>query len=318
MTASGTSRPALRIGTRGSQLALWQAHAVRDRLGELGTPSEIVVIRTTGDRSQTRPVPGDDTKRQFVKEIEDAILSREVDIAVHSAKDMTVDLPPGLDIAACLPRADPHDVLVLAGANGLIEWPQAIDRLSSLGRPAVIGTSSVRRSAQLRRVLDTATFAPIRGNVDTRLQKLDAGGFDAIVLARAGLCRLGFESRVSAIIPIEACVPAPGQGIVAVEIRTDDDVAREALRRLHDDDAGCALAAERAVVEAVGGGCDLPLGALAIRAGDVLQMRGLVAARDGSRAIAKTADGSPRDPAAVGRRLAQALVADGALELLNA
>jgi len=307
----------LRIGSRGSRLALWQANTVKDRLEAAGAPSEIVVIRTTGDRSQTAPVAGSDSKRQFVKEIEDALLDRQVDVAVHSAKDMTVVLPEGLAIAACLSREDPLDALVLPQGSGTIGWEAALDSLRRRSASPIIGTGSIRRSAQLRPCLVGATFSPIRGNVDTRLGKLDAGGFDALVLACAGLRRLGFHDRISAAIPLDQCVPAPGQGIVATEVRTDDGEARSALERIHDEGAGQALAAEWALVMALGGGCQVPLGALAVRHKDELELHAVVSSADGSRSIRRSMRGIGHDATHIGRQLAAELSSLGALALLG-
>ncbi|HET7221424.1 MAG TPA: hydroxymethylbilane synthase [Vicinamibacterales bacterium] len=309
----------LKIGSRGSRLALWQATTVKDRLQATGARADIVVIRTTGDRSQTSPVAGDETKRQFVKEIEDALLDRSVDVAVHSAKDMTIVLPDGLALAACLPREDPLDAIVLPGGDGPIGWAAAISRLGALPRAAVIGTGSVRRTAQLASALPGAAFTPIRGNVDTRLSKLDAGGFDALILACAGLRRLGFAGRISAAVPLEQCVPAPGQGIVAMEIRADDDEARRAVARIHDDAAGRALAAEWAVVAALGGGCQLPLGAIAVHepATAELELTAIVASRDGAQTIRRARRGPAAGAAALGKRIATELQKAGALALLN-
>jgi hydroxymethylbilane synthase len=308
----------IRIGTRGSRLALWQATAVSNLLEKAGGRCEIVVIKTTGDRSQVAPVSGDDSKRQFVKEIEEALTGGHVDVAVHSAKDMTVDLPQGVAIAACLPREDPRDCVVLPKEHGELAWNAVVSRLTGRERGAVIGTGSVRRSAQLAPLLgDSATFTPIRGNVDTRLNKLDTGGFDALVLACAGLRRLGFGDRISAPIPLDLCIPAPGQGIVAVEARADDDGVRGMLASIHDARAGAALAAERAVVKALDGGCKLPLGAIALHAGSDLEMHGIVTSRDGSRSIRHVARGDAGQPGDVGARLADALARDGARELLS-
>jgi hydroxymethylbilane synthase len=308
----------LRIGTRGSRLALWQATAVSSLLEKAGARCEIVVIKTTGDRSQVAPVAGDDSKRQFVKEIEDALASGHVDLAVHSAKDMTVDLPDGVAIAACLPREDPRDCVVLPPEHGELAWDDVVARLRRPDRAVIIGTGSVRRSAQLGPLLGgSASFAPIRGNVDTRLNKLDTGGFDALVLACAGLRRLGFAGRISAPIPLELCIPAPGQGIVAVEARTDDEVVRGRLASIHDARAGAALAAERAVVAELDGGCKLPLGAIAVPAGGDLEMHGIVTSRDGSRSIRHVVRGDAGQPEQVGARLADALARDGARELLS-
>jgi len=308
-----TAPGALRIATRGSRLALWQAHAVSDRLRAAGVDTDILVLTTTGDRSQHGPVAGADTKRQFVKELEDALLRGEADLAVHSAKDLPVDLPRDLTVAACLPREDPLDGIVLPHSKGAAPMDDVLRRL---GPAARIGTGSVRRAAQLRTLCPRATFAPVRGNVDTRLSKLDSGGFDALVLACAGLRRLGFAERISAAIPVDQCVPAPGQGIVAVEIRGDNPGLRDTLGRIHDDAAGRALRAERALVTALGGGCQTPLGAIAEERAGRLDMLAVVASLDGSRSVRGSMSGSLTDPEALGRRLAAMLERDGARELL--
>jgi hydroxymethylbilane synthase len=309
-----TAPRALRIATRGSRLALWQAHAVADRLREAGVAADITVFTTTGDRSQHAPVAGDDSKRQFVKELEDALLRGDADLAVHSAKDLPVDLPGDLVVAACLPREDPRDGFVLPRFHGLLPLAEVIGRF---GPAARLGTGSVRRAAQLSPLCPGATFTPIRGNVDTRLTKLDDGKFEALVLACAGLRRLGFAERISAPIPVDQCVPAPGQGIVAVEIRRDRGSLQEVLGRIHDGAAGRALAAERALVAAIGGGCQLPLGAIAEERDGRLEMLAVVASPDGSRSVRGSVSGSPLDPDALGRRLAATLAADGARELLE-
>jgi hydroxymethylbilane synthase len=305
---------ALRLGTRGSPLALWQANTVAGRLQAAGSRVEIVRIKTSGDRLQEAPLSEVGGKRLFVKEIEDALLREEIDLAVHSAKDMSAVLPDGLAIAAVLPREDPRDALVLPAAARARDLDAA---LAALGDAPAVGTSSVRRAAQLSAVLPRATFTPVRGNVDTRLRKLDSGGFDAIVLACAGMRRLGFERRISAAIPVERCIPAPGQGIVAVEIRARDARTRAAVEKMNDRPAAIALDAERAVVTALGGGCQLPLGAIALVADGALTMRGIVTSLDGSRAIRAETSGSPGEAAAVGARLAAELTRGGAGEILD-
>ena len=311
----------LRIGTRGSRLALWQADAVTAALAAYDIPAERVIIRTTGDKTQTQPASypelSDGTKRQFVKELEDALISDEIDIAVHSAKDLPVDLPDGLAIGGCLPREDPLDALVLPHMGPGTERPTSFqDTVSRIARGAVIGTGSIRRSAQLIPVLPGVSFAPIRGNVDTRVRKLDAGEFDALVLACAGLRRLGLDARISAAIPIEQCVPAPGQGIVATEIRAGDDHARRAVTRIADAAAAQSLKAERAIVVALGGGCQLPLGALARHRDGVLEMHAVVASADGSRIVRTTLSGAADAPEELGHRIADALAAQGARDIL--
>jgi len=237
----------MRIGTRGSALALWQARTVSRLIQETGGPEcEIVVIRTSGDEKSTLGTLGTlNVKRSFVKEIEDALLDGRIDLAVHSAKDLPGELPDGLVIAATLEREDPRDALLLPSAD-VTGFDAAKARL---GQNPRLGTSSVRRMAQLRSVFPHATFVPIRGNVDTRLRKLDAGECDALVLAAAGVKRLGLEQRISALIPTDICLPAPGQGIVAVEIAERATAAvRDAVKRIADADSDTALTAERAVV----------------------------------------------------------------------
>jgi len=309
----------LRIGTRGSQLALWQANTVKRRIEEDGGPAcRILVIKTSGDRLQEAPLSEVGGKRLFVKEIEDALLRNEVDLAVHSSKDMPALLPERLTIAAVLPREDPLDAVVLPMTPSMTSSSASIDDLvAALGRSPSIGTGSVRRIAQLTRLLPGARFTPIRGNLDTRLRKLDEGVHDALVLAAAGLRRLGFASRISLTLPAAACVPAPGQGIVAIEVRDGDDDTRRAVVRIDDQAAGAALKAERAVVEALGGGCQTPIGALATpEDGDTLQLVAVVVALDGSRAVRGHAQGPRERAAALGASVGAQLLADGAGDIL--
>jgi len=311
----------LRIGTRGSQLALWQANTVKRRIEEAGGPAcRIVVIKTSGDRLQEAPLSEVGGKRLFVKEIEDALLRNEVDLAVHSSKDMPAVLPEGLTIAAVLPREDPLDAVVLPVGSIRLRPPSIAsidDLVAALGRSPSIGTGSVRRIAQLTRLFPGARFTPIRGNLDTRLRKLDEGAHDALVLAAAGLRRLGFASRISLALPAAACVPAPGQGIVAIEVGDGDDDTRRAVVHIDDRAAGAALKAERAVVEALGGGCQTPIGALATpEDGDTLQLVAVVVALDGSRAVRGHARGPRERAAALGASVGAQLLADGAGDIL--
>jgi hydroxymethylbilane synthase len=310
----------LRLGTRGSQLALWQANTVAARIAATGgPPCRIVVIKTSGDRLQDAPVSEIGGKRLFVKEIEDALLKRDIDLAVHSSKDMPAVLPDRLAIAGVLPREDPADAIVLPIA--ISHQPSAMasveDLLAVLGQSPSIGTGSVRRIAQLVRLFPGARFTGIRGNLDTRLRKLDEGGHDALVLAAAGLRRLGFGSRISFALPASACIPAPGQGIVAIEIREDDEAVREAVARIDDPASAAALTAERALVESLGGGCQTPIGALASPIdGDRLDLVATVVALDGSRAVHERALGPRAEAAALGARVGAALLAQGANEIL--
>ena len=327
----------LRLGTRGSQLALWQARTVAARIAAAGGPAcRIVVIKTDGDRLQERPLSEIGGKGLFIKEIEDALLAGDIDLAVHSSKDMSAALPEGLEIAGVLPRENPLDAVVLPsrargsglraqeapGASQALSLPPSalasIEELSRvLGDSPSIGTGSVRRIAQLSRLYPGARFAGIRGNLDTRLRKLDEGAHDALVLAAAGLNRLGFASRISLAIPAAACVPAPGQGIVAIEIRGDDARTRAAVARISDADAFDALAAERALVATLGGGCQTPVGALAsIVDGGGLEIIAAVVALDGSRVVRGQARAARRDAAALGAQVGRQLIADGADTIL--
>lgn len=304
----------LTIGTRGSALALWQANTVASLLRERGCMVDLTIIRTAGDRLQETPHEPSSGKGVFVKEIEEALLSRRVDLAVHSAKDMSALLPDGLSIAAVLPREDPRDTIVLRDAPVGLTLTAALGRIRP--RPT-IGTSSVRRVSQLKALIDGAHFAATRGNVDTRLRKLDAGDFDAIVLAVAGMKRLGFGSRVTAPMSIDQCIPAPGQGIVAIETRADDDELRRVLRTIDDASAAASFEAERALVAALGGGCQLPLGGIAIHDGADLAMQAVVTSADGARVIKGSGRGSFARPAELGRRIADDLAKAGAIGILD-
>ncbi len=308
----------MHLGTRGSQLALFQANTVARLIADSGgPPCEIVVIKTSGDRLQEAPLSEVGGKRLFVKEIEDALLRGEVDLAVHSSKDMPALLPAGLQIAGVLPREDPHDAVVLP-ASQAVSVKTIEDLLAALGQSPAIGTSSVRRVAQLTRLFPNARFGAIRGNLDTRLRKLDAGDHDALVLAAAGLRRLGFDRRISLALPVSACVPAPGQGIVAIETREGDSRALETVRRITDPVAALALDAERAVVDALGGGCQTPIGALATPLrDDEIEVVAVVVALDGSRAVRTVVRGGRDEAHALGVRAAERLLAEGAADILE-
>src|SRR5262245_11493501 len=316
----------LRLGTRGSQLALWQAGTVRTRIAEAGGPAcRIVVIKTSGDQLQQAPLSEIGGKRLFVKEIEDALLRDEIDLAVHSSKDMPAVLPTGLTIAGVLPREDPLDAIVLPSVLG--QQPSALSSVEELvallGQSPSIGTGSVRRIAQLTRILPDARFTPIRGNLDTRLRKLDEGGrdslgkIDALVLATAGLKRLGFESRISMRLPLTACVPAPGQGIVAIEMREGDAVVGGAVGAIDDARAAAALTAERSLVESLGGGRQTPIGALATEDDGALQLTAVVVAPDGSIAIRAHVRGPLSGARELGAAAARRLLDQGARQILD-
>jgi hydroxymethylbilane synthase len=305
----------LTLGTRGSQLALFQAHAVARLLRERAqVDCEIVVIKTSGDRLAEATLSEIGGKRLFVKEIEDALLEGTIDLAVHSSKDMPAQLPPGLAIGAVLPREDARDAVVLPHGGG--ESLPLDDVVRRLGRAPRIGTSSVRRAAQLTRMFPGATFSPIRGNLDTRLRKVDAGDFDAIVLAAAGLRRLQQVGRISALLPVDACVPAPGQGIIAVEIRSGDDPVRDRVSVVTDAASAAALSAERALVTRLGGGCQMPIGGYATQVGDELRMIAIVVSVDGSRAARAESRGPSVAAEQVGIDAAEQLLSRGAAEIL--
>jgi hydroxymethylbilane synthase len=320
------ARP-LNLGTRGSQLALWQARTVAAAIEQrTGRAIDVTVIKTSGDRLAEAPLSEVGGKRLFVKELEDALLDRRIDLAVHSAKDMPAVFPGGLAIAAMLPREDPRDAIVLPAGEAALKVCATYDEfgpaiLHALGAAPRLGTSSVRRVAQLTRLVPGARFVPIRGNLDTRLRKLDGREYDGLVLAVAGLRRLGFESRISAALPAEACVPAPGQGAVAVQIRADDRETGGVVRSIDDLPCRRAVEAERALVEALGGGCQAPIGALATPIdGNAYRMHAVVISLDGARAIRRSGQRAVRtsdDAAALGREVADALRADGAGAVLD-
>jgi hydroxymethylbilane synthase len=271
--------PLLRIGTRGSPMALVQAGIVRDRLvaahPELAVPGalEIVVIRTTGDRVQDRTLAEIGGKGLFTKEIEEALLTHMIDLAVHSMKDVATWLPPGLEIACLLPRDDPRDALLSNKAKTIAALPPG----------AVVGTSSPRRQAQLLRQRPDLTIVPIRGNAGTRMTKLAAGACDATLLALAGLERLKETSAIAAILSTEEMLPAVAQGALGIEIRSADRRMRQLLEPLHHAETGTRIAAERGLLAALGGSCKTPIAALAELQGGRLKLRGLILSPDGQQ-----------------------------------
>ena len=322
----------LKLGTRGSQLALFQANTVADLLrSRAGVSCEIVVIKTSGDRLAEAPLSDVGGKRLFVKEIEDALLDGRIDLAVHSSKDMPAVLPEGLALGAVLPRADARDAMVLPAPGPLRGTRPTTDGervprsglampleeiVRRLGQAPRIGTSSVRRTAQLMRIFPSARFDPIRGNLDTRLRKLDAGEYDVLVLAAAGLSRLGHDDRISAVLPPGTCVPAPGQGIIAVEVRGNDERAASVVKTINDAGAAAALTAERAVVTRLGGGCQMPIGAYAAESGGALVLTAIVISVNGSKTARAEAQGPVADAALLGERVAEELLARGAGQIL--
>ena len=283
-----------RIGSRGSPLALAQARAVRERMasahGVAPDAIEIRVIRTSGDAVQDRPLAEIGGKGLFSKEIEEALLRNEVDLAVHSAKDMATQLPAGLAIAACLPREDPRDVFVSRVAETLAE----------LAAGARVGTGSLRRAALVRRLRPDLATVPLRGNVETRLRKLGEGVADATILALAGLRRLGLDNAATAILDVEMFPPAVGQGVIAIEARADDDQSRALVETINDADAAIALACERAFLAVLDGSCKTPIAGYARLAGGRVQFSGLIVKPDGSAALTVSRTGPARDAAMLG------------------
>jgi len=298
----------IRIGSRGSALALWQAEHVRALLVARGHDCRIQVITTTGDRVQDRRLESVGGKGAFLKEIEEAMLAGEVDLAVHSLKDVPTALPDGLQLCAVLARADPRDALVSArGARGA--------RFADLPAGSVIGTSSLRRQCQVRALRPDLAVTDLRGNVDTRLQKLRDGRCDAVILAQAGLERLGRAGEATEVLDAALFLPAPGQGAIALECRADDQAAAAAAAPLNHAKTAREVEAERALLKALGGGCNVPLGAYAAAEGQELRLAAFVGRADGSSLVRGERRGA--DPGAVGRELADDLLARGAAALLG-
>ena len=297
----------MKIGTRGSQLARWQADWVRDGLARNGVRAEIVVIKTRGDADVDRPLHELEGKGFFTKEIEDALLDGRIDVAVHSLKDLPTTLPPGLMLGAIPARHDPREALV----NGT--------SLLDLAPGTRVGTSSLRRVAQVRFLRPDLEVVPLRGNVPTRVRKVESReGLDAALLAIAGLERLGLGTKGSVVDPLDV-MPAPGQGALGVEIRADDQRTRKALQPLHDHASAVAVTAERALLAALGGGCQAPVAAWVgtREQGAGSRLFGRVTAQDGTVQITASAEIDERDPAGAGAAVAGLLRAQGASKLLG-
>ncbi|MBB4637067.1 hydroxymethylbilane synthase [Longimicrobium terrae] len=300
----------IRIASRGSELALWQSRAVAGSL-RAADPSlqvEIEVIRTTGDRIQDVPLAKIGDKGLFTKELDNALLEDQADLAVHSLKDIPTRLPDGLTLAAVTVREDPRDVVLLP--------PGQAGGLEALEPGARVGTSSLRRVAQLRKRRPDLELVDLRGNLNTRLAKLDRGEYDAIILAAAGVLRLGWRDRISAYLEPPRWLPAVGQGALGIVCRTDRDDIRAALAPLNDPDTAAATTAERALLRALEGGCQIPIGALGLVDEGQVYLAGLVADTDGSRILRVHQVGDVKHAAAVGRAAADELLAKGAGEIL--
>ena len=284
----------LRLGTRGSPLALAQAHMVRQALASAhGLPAdriELSVIRTSGDRIQDRPLSEVGGKGLFTKEIEEALIAGAIDLAVHSSKDMPTVLPAGLVLAAFLPREDPRDAFVSLRARSLSDLPQG----------ATVGTASLRRQAMVKRSRPDLAVVPLRGNVETRLRKLDEGVADATLLALAGLKRLGLADKATAVLDVDAFLPAVGQGAIGIETRIDDARTRELLQLIDHADTASALAAERAFLAVLDGSCHTPIAGHATVAAGRLRFRGMIVKPDGSEAHETAREGGISDAEALG------------------
>jgi hydroxymethylbilane synthase len=298
----------LKIGTRGSPLALWQATWVQSAIESLH-PSlsvEILVIKTKGDKILDVPLAKVGGKGLFVKEIEEALLEGRIDLAVHSMKDMPAALPPGLCIGAIPVRERPHDVLI-----------SRKEAFHELRKDAVIGTSSLRRAAQLQHVRSDLSIRSLRGNLDTRLRKLDSGDMDAIVLAAAGVLRLGLQDRITEYLDERVMLPAAGQGALCIEIREDDKRTEAVVGGLDDPDTRCTVSAERAFLHRLGGSCQVPIAAYGILERDTVRLTGLIADVDGSSLIRDSMTGPRRSSEEVGTRLADRLMERGAADILE-
>src|SRR5579864_2213253 len=294
----------LRIGSRGSQLALWQANHVAGLLRDQGHSVEIAIIKTTGDKITDVALAKVGTKGMFTKEIEEALRDNRVDLAVHSLKDVPTEIAPEFDLAVILKREDPRDAYLSVNFAKLEDLPQA----------ARVGTSSLRRQCQLKAVRRDLEIIPLRGNVDTRLRKLESGEYHAIILASAGVARLGLEKHLRYRIPPQVMCPAVGQGALAIEIRRDDRATRAALAFMDHPETRAAIECERALLGGLGGGCQVPVGALAVKEGDHFLLTAMAGRPDGSQVLREQRTGS--DSRQLGRETAQALLDRGADKIL--
>ena len=299
----------LRIGTRGSQLALFQANWVKDKLIQTHPHLNVTLIKikTTGDKIQDVPLAKVGGKGLFVKEIEEALLERRIDLAVHSIKDVPTEFPEGLHLSVITKREDPRDVFISKNGKMLKELPQR----------AKIGTSSLRRQAQLLHFRGDLEIVPLRGNLDTRLTKLKTMNLDGIVLALAGVKRLGLEERITEIIPPEISLPAIGQGALGIETRLDAQEVEEQIRFLNDKDSSTAVSAERAFLKKLEGGCQVPIAAFARKVGATLRIDGLVGRVNGKIIIKDHVDGPAEEAEGLGTNLAEILLSKGAREILD-
>ena len=295
----------LRIGSRGSQLALWQAHHISALLRQHGQEVELEIIQTTGDKITDVALAKVGTKGMFTKEIEEALAEERIDLAVHSLKDLPTELPPGFEIAAVTRRENARDVFC----------SRQYESIEDLPRAARVGTSSLSRQAQLKAVRPDLDIHPLRGNVDTRLRKLEAGEYDAIILAAAGLNRLGKTQLVRQVIPAEVMCPAAGQGALGIEIRAGDAMTRQHLAFLDEAAARAATTCERALLNQLGGGCQVPIGAFAEVRNGRLHLQAMVADPDGSQVLRESGEGT--DPVQLGVSVGDTLLQRGGDAILD-
>ncbi len=296
----------LRIGTRGSALALWQARSIAESLRAANVETELVIIKTSGDKFQQTSFSQFGTKGVFIKELEDALLDRRVDLAVHSMKDVPTEIPEALTIAAICKRQDVRDaVLSLSGAP-----------LEELPAGSRIGTSSLRRQSQLLHLRNDLKMLELRGNVDTRIEKLKRGDYDAIVLAKAGLDRLGLSGNITQILPPEICLPAAGQGAIGIESRADDSEVLRTLEQLNDPETRSGVEAERAALAGLEGGCQVSIGAWGRVESGKLILEVAVLSPDGARRLWDKAWGAPEDAKLIGSKMARMMLENGAAALL--
>lgn len=296
----------VRIGTRKSKLALWQANYVKEFLEKTwGVEVELVKITTTGDKITDVPLAKIGGKGLFVKEIEKALMDGEIDLAVHSLKDVPTILPKGLTLGAITKREFPYDVLISNSGKTLRELPEG----------AKVGTSSLRRQVQIKRIRKDLIVEVLRGNVDTRMQKLKEGKYDAIVLAYAGVKRMGYENEITEIL--DYFIPAVGQGSLAIEIREDDERIRKLIEPLNHEESYIAAVCERAFLRELEGGCQVPIGAFAQIVEGSLRIKGFISDLEAERFIEDTAEGSPQNPEEVGKELACKLLSKGGKEILE-
>ncbi|MBF0557425.1 MAG: hydroxymethylbilane synthase [Nitrospirae bacterium] len=303
------------IGTRGSALALWQAEWVKARLEKLapGISIELNKIKTTGDKILDVPLAQVGGKGLFVKEIEEALLEGRADIAVHSMKDVPTDFPAGLHLAVICEREDPRDAFISA----MHDSRSRISRFDALPQGAKIGTSSLRRSCQILHKRPDLRIEQLRGNLNTRFRKLDEGLFDAIILAVAGVKRLGWENRITEILPHDLSLPAIGQGAVGIECRIDDDFINSLISPLNHHETSLCVRAERALLKRLEGGCQVPIAAHAKIQNNILTINGLVGSVTGDRIVRRSIQGNPHDAESLGVHLAESLLSMGAKEILD-